>query len=340
MPLSLADFVASENGELEPTTVEHITVGRQYVLKTSDDYRPEIQILQAPPGKKLYCVVTKVWEHEETGEPVAEVELLGPKDDIDRAATHPPLTALGDICLATTSLLNHVPGSKLTAVPDTFVFNSRELAIRRENLEVMNVGVAALCGHIPFLVNAKRAREDALRRRHELDMGPESEGAGAPGKGTRRSLGGLPISGSKGSKRSRGGDEEDEEGGDSGSEALESGKDVDSKKRGSGRKPPRPSRSQVSGGSAGGIKLFDDVLDRAAEERKEQGVAGHLVFTQTLDLQVEEGVSVPLAVMDTRCRLPSLLSCYCVQELWEQVWQFLFVCRNLSLCFSFCDLQG
>ena len=313
--LSLADFVASENGELEPTTIEHVTVGKQYVLKTTEDYRPEIQILQTPPGKRLYCVVTKVWENGETGETEAEVELLGPKEDIDRAATHPPLTALGDICLATTSLLNYVPGVNLTAVPDNFTFNSRELAIRRENLEEMNVGVAALCGHIPFLVNAKRAREDALRRRRELDIGPESEGAGAPGKGSRRSLSGLP-SGSKGSKRSRGGDEEDEEGGGSGSEALESGKDVDSRKKGSGKKPPRPTRSQVSGGSAGGIKIFDDVLDRAAEERKEQGVAGHLVFTQTLDLQVEEGVSVPLAMMDTRCRRLSLsLACYCVQEL-------------------------
>ena len=313
--LSLADFVASENGELEPTTIEHVTVGKQYVLKTTEDYRPEIQILQTPPGKRLYCVVTKVWENGETGETEAEVELLGPKEDIDRAATHPPLTALGDICLATTSLLNYVPGANLNAVPDNFTFNSRELAIRRENLEEMNVGVAALCGHIPFLVNAKRAREDALRRRRELDIGPESEGAGAPGKGSRRSLSGLP-SGSKGSKRSRGGDEEDEEGGGSGSEALESGKDVDSRKKGSGKKPPRPTRSQVSGGSAGGIKIFDDVLDRAAEERKEQGVAGHLVFTQTLDLQVEEGVSVPLAMMDTRCRRLSLpLVCYCVQEL-------------------------
>ena len=108
------NFGDDMEGEAAPVEIEGVAVGTQYVLTTTEDFRPKIKGLTCDPGTKLYAVCMGVVLGPE-GTAVAEVELLGPKESIKRDARAPPAAALEGICLSTTGLLKGVPGSCLTA---------------------------------------------------------------------------------------------------------------------------------------------------------------------------------------------------------------------------------
>ena len=289
MPIGLDQFDAFEQSaaDAEPTTLDGFSVGAQYIMKTEDTFRPKIGALTTSPGKHLLVMVTSL-KKDFDGDTVAEVELLGPQEHVGRFAQYPNLEALENISLSTTCLIESVPVAHLTVAPNPL--DKAELKLRRENLETLNVGLAAYMGHIPHFVQIKETAKRAMARREELAFSDPS--LGAPSAKRTKLLDSQKKGGS--------------EGGGSDSEAVES--------TGKGKGPVRssgPSPSQVTGRSEGGIRAFDQALDQNEAGRSDEGVPGHLVFTQPLDLSVEKGVSVPLAVIHTKYDSPHFI---CMQE--------------------------
>ena len=268
--------------EAAPAVVGGVAVGAQYVLTTTEDYRPKIKGFKCDPGTKLYAVCMGVTPGPD-GTAIAEVELLGPKETIKRDARAPPAAALEGICLSTTGLLKGVPGSCLTASAGAQVFTPEVLDFRRKNLESLTKGLASYMEHVPMVVQAREAVALAKRRRDELAEKEREENApparvprlAGPGGG-RGASPGVVI------------DDEDAQ--------SKGGENVGV---GAGGAPARsgPATSQVSLGSQGaGVRQLDDILAQAAEE--EEGVPSHLVFAQKVNLNVPKHTPAPLALFE------------------------------------------
>ena len=278
---TVADFAFGEADEENPAvTIEGYTVGAQYMMKASADFRPTVQGYKVAVGTRLHCVIQDIKAKADNPRLVEtlEVELLGQVGSLYRHAAMPPAEALGGICLATTGLLAGVPKECLTRAAQPWALE--DLERRRVNLTSLTEGVKLYSACIPQVKAQKEAAQAAKRRKLDLERREQDFASAGAGGGDREATG---DSGGSTKPRASGGTR-------SGPGAPQGGKTVSL----------GPSPSQVSGRVEQGVNAFKDLLDRADEDRAGKGVMGHVVFALQLDgLSVEKGVAIPAVLYET-----------------------------------------